>query len=188
MKKNKALIAFVIGLILLIGFIFSLGNSNNDKKLEKETDKYDDIDFNKACENIDEEINIRKKKLNFFIAHKEEIEKSINKAIYLIKVSVVFMAILYNLSIYLIYKLLEYEYGIGVALNWNELLLIISLFVLFLISEKHSGLYQAFGSLKEKITRKTYNKWKIHLGNINKLENDIKILEYVKSQYSGMFS
>ncbi len=145
-------------LLLVILFLLTMGSilPGDDKK--SVTVKYDDIDFNKVYLNIEQAIEEKSKQLLSLEEQKKQIEKIVRLAIILIKILLCSIWVGFNIFIAYIKGT---QYDINQFILWNQAILIIVLFTLFMISEKFSNIHTAFSALKEYINKIVLKKYGI---------------------------
>lgn len=182
-KQGWLWIALIIILIVVI-FIVTCGTFPIKK--ESPTAKYDDIDFGKIPADIEKAIRDRERELARIKSEKERIIKKINRIIIGVKCGIVGLWVGGNISI--AYFKYGKDYGIGNFLDWNQGLLIVVLFSLFMISERYSNIHTAFTELKEWITAKVMNEAGIHAKRETAIKNELYFLEAVYHCHPGILA
>jgi len=154
----------------------------DDKK--SVTVKYDDIDFNKVYLNIEQAIEEKSKQLLSLEEQKKQIEKIVRLAIILIKILLCSIWVGFNIFIAYIKGT---QYDINQFILWNQAILIIVLFTLFMISEKFSNIHTAFSALKEYINKIVLKKYGIDSQLMLNYSLQIHMLESIYHVHPGIF-
>lgn len=172
-KPNLGLIILFV-LIIIIVFFFTFGTYIPKSKSEK-LNIYDDIDFGKLHDNLENEIKNRTVLLDQIRIKKEDLLKKITTSINFLKIVITGLWISINLSIYAISS----KYTINEFIQFNEALIILLIFTLFMISEKFTNLHLAFEALKNGIISKLTDEFNLSLKIENKLKSEIYLLEAI---------
>ncbi len=173
-KKTHLLVIAFIVLVVLIAFVLTFGNYFPKEEPAKKI--YDDIDFNKLHENIENEIKSRNDALTKIKEEKELLLAQINKSINLLKGFLAGLWIIVNTTMFL---LCYPKYSLNEFIQFNEATIIVLIFILFMISEKYTSLHLAFEALKKIIIRKVSNKFDLNIKIENKLKNELYVLEAI---------
>lgn len=173
-------------IIVVIVVLFILSCGSFPLKQSSPTEKYDKIDFGKIPYDIEKAIKDKEAELKDIHLEKESIMRGINRLILFLKCAVVFSWVIGNIAIG--YTLYGSEYGISNFLEWNQGLLIITLFCLFMISERYSNIHTAFAELKEYIKARAMNDAGIYAQREQKLKEEIYFLEAIYYCHPGLLA
>jgi predicted PurR-regulated permease PerM len=174
-KKPHLIWIIIIVLIIIIGFVLTFGNyiPKSEQKIPR---IYDDIDFNKLHENIENEIKSRNQLLEKIRTEKTDLLKEINKSINWLKGIISGVWIIANVIMFFCCK---EKYTINEFIQLNEGLIIVLVFTLFMISEKFTSLHLAFEALKKGIVKNLTERYRVSEVIEEKIRKEIYLLEAI---------
>lgn len=149
-KDITTLWIVIIIVIAVIAFVLTLGYI----KPKKSTEHYAKIDFGKIPKDIEKYIRQLEEELKTLKNKEESLKKRVNRKINWLKALVSFIFILFHVLMLCFSE----KYGLNEFIQWNEAFLLVTLFVLFMISEKYSNINNGFNSLKTWIHQLVFEK------------------------------